>query len=59
MKTSWKTRLTGLAAAFGIAAGLAAGPVAAQDEDRSYLLSTAGTGGTSYPVGVAIATPTG
>lgn len=28
----------------------------AQDEDRSYLLATAGTGGTYYPVGVAIAT---
>ena len=51
VKTSWKTRLTGLAAAFGmavgaIAVGLAAPPAAAQDDDRSYLLSTAGTGGT-------------
>ncbi len=60
VKTSWKTRLTGLAAAIGIAAGglaaLTAQPATAQDDDLSYLLSTAGTGGTYYPVGVAIAT---
>ncbi len=31
---------------------------AQQDEDRSYILSTATTGGTYYPVGVAIATLT-
>lgn len=32
-------------------------PVAqAQDEDRSYILTTATTGGTYYPVGVALAT---
>jgi hypothetical protein len=35
---------------------LAAAP--AQAEDRSYLLATASTGGTYYPVGVAIATLT-
>ena len=43
---------TGLVAA---AAALAAAPATAQD-DRSYLLATAGTGGTYYPVGVALAT---
>ncbi len=29
----------------------------AQAEDKSYILTTATTGGTYYPVGVAIATP--
>ncbi|NBC33450.1 MAG: TAXI family TRAP transporter solute-binding subunit [Alphaproteobacteria bacterium] len=45
-------------AALGIAAAALAmpSPGAAQDADRSYLLATAGTGGTYYPVGVAIAT---
>jgi hypothetical protein len=43
-------------AAAGIAATMAATPAVAQDGDRSYLLATAGTGGTYYPVGVAIAT---
>ncbi len=33
-------------------------PAAAQEEDRSYILTTATTGGTYYPVGVAIATLT-
>ena len=43
-------------AALSLVVGLAApAPVWAQD-DRSYLLATAGTGGTYYPVGVAIAT---
>ncbi|MCS0415752.1 TAXI family TRAP transporter solute-binding subunit [Vibrio diabolicus] len=36
-------------ASFGIAANVAA-------EDRSYILATASTGGTYYPVGVALAT---
>jgi len=35
-----------------------AGAAGAQDEDRSYILSTATTGGTYYPVGVAISTLT-
>jgi len=42
-----------------IVLGLLASPVVAQDqEDRSYILATATTGGTYYPVGVAIATLT-
>jgi len=40
--------------AAALAASLAAAPAKAQDED--YLLATASTGGTYYPVGVAIAT---
>ena len=46
------------ALAAGLLAAIAAGgamPAAAQT-DRSYLLATAGTGGTYYPVGVALAT---
>lgn len=42
-----------------LAGALAAGagmPTQAQDEGRSYILATATTGGTYYPVGVAIAT---
>ena len=44
---------------FGItaAATLALGPVQAQEE-HSYILATASTGGTYYPVGVALATLT-
>ena len=51
-------RRTLVAASAGLAAMVAAsaGQFAAAQEDRSYLLSTAGTGGTYYPVGVAIAT---
>ncbi len=41
--------------ALALLALLALGPARAQEE-RSYLLATAGTGGTYYPVGVAIAT---
>jgi TRAP transporter TAXI family solute receptor len=50
---SAKTILFGLTAA----ATLALGPVQAQ-EDHSYILATASTGGTYYPVGVALATLT-
>lgn len=56
MNMSWKTRLASLAVTAGLALGLAAQPAAAQDDERRYLLATAGTGGTYYPVGVAIAT---
>ena len=34
------------------------GPQAEAADDKSYLLATASTGGTYYPVGVAIATLT-
>ena len=39
-----------------LAASLAATGAAAQDDARSYILATASTGGTYYPVGVALAT---
>lgn len=53
MTTSF-TRRTALAAALALPlAGLAA---TAQADERSYVLTTAGTGGTYYPVGVALAT---
>ena len=51
-------RRTLLAAATAAALGLAAGPTVAQDEGANYLLTTASTGGTYYPVGVALATLT-
>lgn len=44
-----------LTAAAAIAVGTLAGSAVAQEE-RNYLLSTASTGGTYYPVGVALAT---
>jgi len=50
------TRRTALLGTVAVAAMLAgASPTLAQD-DRSYILTTATTGGTYYPVGVAIAT---
>jgi hypothetical protein len=48
-------RAIGTAVAAALLSAAAALPTHAQ-EDRSYLLATAGTGGTYYPVGVAIAT---
>lgn len=47
-------RATGLAATAAVALGLGAGKAEAQDS--SYILATATTGGTYYPVGVALAT---
>ncbi len=52
MKSTVKTLLA--AGAFAAVAAQSLAPAQAQDE--SYLLATAGTGGTYYPVGVAIAT---
>ena len=52
------SRRSVVGAALGAAGALAlaAGPTAQAQDERSYLLATAGTGGTYYPVGVAIAT---
>ncbi len=50
-------RLFGLALAAVTAAPLLAGTAGAQEE-KNYILATASTGGTYYPVGVAIATLT-
>lgn len=41
-----------------LSAGVLAGHTASAQEDRAYILTTATTGGTYYPVGVALATLT-
>ncbi|MEO1204815.1 MAG: TAXI family TRAP transporter solute-binding subunit [Pseudomonadota bacterium] len=41
-----------------LAASIGFAPIAAQAEGKNYILSTASTGGTYYPVGVALATLT-
>jgi len=51
-------RLTTLGAAALLAAGLGAATAAQAQESTSYTLATATTGGTYYPVGVALATLT-
>ena len=53
MQFNW-LRTALVAGLVAVMATLSGSPVAAQD--RSYLLATAGTGGTYYPVGVALAT---
>ncbi len=50
-----RRRLLTSALALGLAASLGSAGAAAQEE-RSYILTTATTGGTYYPVGVALAT---
>ncbi|NNG05697.1 MAG: TAXI family TRAP transporter solute-binding subunit [Inquilinus sp.] len=50
-----RIRIASAVAAVALAVTAVAG-VPAQAQDRSYLLATAGTGGTYYPVGGAIAT---
>jgi TRAP transporter TAXI family solute receptor len=50
------TRRAALAATAAL--GLGFGPAHAQDEGANYILATASTGGTYYPVGVALATLT-
>lgn len=52
--TKHMTRRTALAAALALPLAATAGFAEAQT--RSYILTTAGTGGTYYPVGVALAT---
>ena len=58
MRLQQFTRRSALAlAAAALSAGLVAAPHDAQaQEERDYLLATASTGGTYYPVGVALAT---
>jgi len=56
---SFARRLSALGAATALMAGLGAAAGTAQAQDaRSYTLATATTGGTYYPVGVALATLT-
>jgi TRAP transporter TAXI family solute receptor len=50
-----RRRTLGLLAGGAVLAAIAVGPALAQ-EARNYILSTATTGGTYYPVGVALAT---
>lgn len=59
MKMSKRTLIKAMSAALimGTTVG-AAGLAQAADEKRSYVLATASTGGTFYPVGVALATLT-
>lgn len=54
-RLSRRTFMAGAAGTVGIAATR---PVFAQANDRKYILATATTGGTYYPVGVALATLT-
>ena len=59
MSTAFARRLTAVGAAAALMAGLGAASGAAwAQEARSYTLATATTGGTYYPVGVALATLT-
>jgi len=62
MKTTVSRRLLTLGAAalatLGLGATSLSGPAHAQDGGHSYILATATTGGTYYPVGVALATLT-
>ncbi|MGD8498268.1 MAG: TAXI family TRAP transporter solute-binding subunit [Chromatiales bacterium] len=57
MKSMFRPWLTVSTLALTLLLGLTAGAVGAQ-ENRSYILATATTGGTFYPVGVALATLT-
>lgn len=53
-----QTRRTALLSAALLAGTLAVGSTAIAQDNRSYILTTATTGGTYYPVGVALATLT-
>lgn len=57
MQSSKRTLIKGLGLAVTLSAALGASIVQAE-ENRSYILATASTGGTYYPVGVALATLT-
>lgn len=54
MKASRRTLIAGLGGITALA--MVAGGTAKAQEERSYILATATTGGTYYPVGVALAT---
>lgn len=57
MSIIWSKRVFLTAAAAAVAAAVVGSPASAEEE-RSYILATATTGGTYYPVGVALATLT-
>ena len=56
MKLTRRVMMTAMAAA--VSTGIAAGVKTADAQDTNYILATASTGGTYYPVGVALATLT-
>ncbi|MGB0732701.1 MAG: TAXI family TRAP transporter solute-binding subunit [Pontibacterium sp.] len=58
MSISKRTFLKRLGLGLAVSAALSTGVVAQAAEKRSYILATASTGGTYYPVGVALATLT-
>jgi TRAP transporter TAXI family solute receptor len=58
-RSAWRVRLLGLAVALGFGAWLwTTEPTGSSPDPSRYILATATTGGTFYPVGVAIATLT-
>ena len=58
MQSSKRTLIKGLGLAVTLSAALGGAAIAQAEENRSYILATASTGGTYYPVGVALATLT-
>ncbi len=57
MQVNKRRFIKGLGLALTLGSGLTLGALSAQaEENRSYILATASTGGTYYPVGVALAT---
>lgn len=58
MNNSKRTFLKGLGLTLAMSAALGTAGLAQAAEKRSYILATASTGGTYYPVGVALATLT-
>ncbi|WP_426414878.1 TAXI family TRAP transporter solute-binding subunit [Aestuariirhabdus sp. LZHN29] len=58
MKFSKRTLIKGIGIALAVTGAAGLGLTAQAAEKRSYILATASTGGTYYPVGVAIATLT-
>lgn len=53
-----RTFIKGMGLALAIGAAMGTASIAQADDKRSYILATASTGGTYYPVGVALATLT-
>lgn len=58
MKTTKRNFLKGLGITLALGATLGGATLAQAQDNRSYILATASTGGTYYPVGVALATLT-
>lgn len=56
MKISKRTLLKSISMAMALSTVAGVGSLAQAEEKRSYILATASTGGTYYPVGVALAT---